>query len=202
MSVARNSLALCLLLTGLLPAGHAAAQDTAPATMTLDSIAAVIDEGRDRDLGRTLERLATLTAQVSRTQLVAIAGNVLVALPTSLLIAWAWLMAAGVPVTSTDKAAHLLADLHPWASAALPHAAIAGVCLFLAGIIAGYQDNRCVYARLPARIARHPGLHRLIGPSRSALLAIIRSGSASAIARPRRPASSGSWARSRSSPVR
>lgn len=139
--------------------------------MTAAHIAAVIDEGRDRDLGRTLERLATLTAQVSRTQLVAIAGNVLVALPTSLLIAWAWLMAAGVPVTSTDKAAHLLADLHPWASAALPHAAIAGVCLFLAGIIAGYQDNRCVYARLPARIARHPGLHRLIGPSRSALLA-------------------------------
>ena len=33
MSVARNSLALCLLLTGLLPAGQAAAQDAAPATM-------------------------------------------------------------------------------------------------------------------------------------------------------------------------
>ena len=139
--------------------------------MTAARIAAVIDEGRERNLALTLDRLSTLTAQVSRTQLVAIAGNVLVAIPTSLLIAWGWLAATGLPLTDAGKSAHLLADLHPWASAALPHAAIAGLCLFLAGIISGYYDNRCVYARLPARIAHHPGLNRLVGPQRAAWLA-------------------------------
>lgn len=139
--------------------------------MTASRIAAVIGEGRDRDASRVLEDLATLTAQVSRTQLVAIAGNVLLAFPVSLAIAWIWMWAAGTPLAGTEKATHMLADLHPWLSAALPHAAIAGVCLFLAGIVSGYYDNRCVYARIPQRIARHRGLNRLLGPARVAALA-------------------------------
>ena len=139
--------------------------------MTAAHIAAAIDEGRDRDLAANLERLVTLTAQVSRTQLVAIAGNVLIALPVSLLIAWVWLTATGAPVTEAGKSARLLADLHPWASAALPHAAIAGLCLFLSGIISGYFDNRCVHARVPARIAHHRALNRLLGSQRTLGLA-------------------------------
>jgi site-specific recombinase len=89
----------------------------------------------------------------------------------SLAIAGLWLWAGGTPLGGPAKAAHMLADLHPWLSAALPHAAIAGVCLFLAGIVSGYYDNRCVYARVPQRLARHPGLNRLLGPARSAALA-------------------------------
>ena len=67
MSVARNSLALCLLLTGLLPAGHAAGQDAAPATMALDSIAAVVDE--DVILRSELDRaVANIKAQYAGRQ--------------------------------------------------------------------------------------------------------------------------------------
>ncbi len=67
MSVARNSLALCLLLTGLLPAGFAAAQDPAPATMALDSIAAVIDE--DVILRSELDRaVGNIKSQYARQQ--------------------------------------------------------------------------------------------------------------------------------------
>lgn len=67
MSVARNSLALCLLLTGLLPAGSATAQDAVPATMTLDSIAAVIDE--DVILRSELDRaVGNIKAQYARQQ--------------------------------------------------------------------------------------------------------------------------------------
>jgi site-specific recombinase len=139
--------------------------------MTASRIAAAIGEGREREPPRVLEDLVTLTAQVSRTQLVAIAGNVLLAFPVSLAIAGLWLWAGGTPLGGPAKAAHMLADLHPWLSAALPHAAIAGVCLFLAGIVSGYYDNRCVYARVPQRLARHPGLNRLLGPARSAALA-------------------------------
>ena len=55
------------------------------------------------------------------------------------------------------------------ANVAGPYRAI--VCLFLAGIISGYYDNRCVYARIPQRIASLGWLSRLIGPSRSTRLA-------------------------------
>ncbi|HPU52040.1 MAG TPA: site-specific recombinase [Burkholderiaceae bacterium] len=137
--------------------------------MTAARIAAVISEDRDRK--RSLEGLAALTAQISRTQLVAIVGNVVLAFPVALLIAWAWAQLAGSPVTAPAKSAKLLADVHPFYSAALPHAAIAGVCLYLSGIISGFYDNRCVYAGIPQRLARLGWLRRLLGERRCLALA-------------------------------
>ncbi len=137
--------------------------------MTAARIAAVVDEERDR--GGSLERLARLTAQISRTQFIAILGNVVLAFPVAMALGWLWIEAFGASVTDAAKSAKLLGDIHPWHSAALPHAAIAGVCLFLAGIISGYYDNRCVYARIPQRIASLAWLSRLIGPPRSTRLA-------------------------------
>ncbi len=137
--------------------------------MTAARIAAVISGGKNRS--HSLEQLAELTAQISRTQLIAIVGNVLLAFPVALLIAWGWTWVYGTPVTDPVKSAKLLTDVHPWYSAALPHAAIAGVCLFLAGIISGFYDNRCVYAGIPARIARLGWLLALLGERRCAALA-------------------------------
>jgi site-specific recombinase len=54
---------------------------------------------------------------------------------------------------SPEKSAHLIADLAPL-SWAIPHAAIAGFYLFLAGLISGYFDNRAAYAGIGARIER------------------------------------------------
>lgn len=45
------------------------------------------------------------------------------------------------------KASHLLHSLNPFTSLAIPHAAIAGVCLFFSGLIAGYFDNMAVYRK-------------------------------------------------------
>ena len=62
----------------------------------------------------------------------------------------------------TEKAGHLLHDLDPFHSLALPHAAIAGVYLFLAGLIAGYYDNLAVYNKVGARIQRHKLLQYIL----------------------------------------
>jgi len=64
-----------------------------------------------------------------------------------------------------DRAAHLLHDLDPFHSLALPHAAIAGVYLFLSGLIAGYYDNLAVYNKIGERIRRHRTLQRLMPAS-------------------------------------
>lgn len=132
--------------------------------MTASTIAATVGESGPRsDLGR----LADLVVDVLRTQLAAILGNVCVAFPTAMAIGW-WLSSAdGHTLVDPAKAQHLLHDLHPLASLAIPHAAVAGVCLFLAGLISGYFDNHATYSRIPERVARLPWLGRLIGPARA-----------------------------------
>jgi site-specific recombinase len=70
------------------------------------------------------------------------------------------------------KAAHLLHDLHPLRSAALLYAAIAGVFLFLSGLISGYYDNLSLYHRVPQRLRRVKWLRRLLGPARLERLAV------------------------------
>jgi site-specific recombinase len=75
-----------------------------------------------------------------------------------------------IPVTD-DKARLLIAELRPWEGWALAHAAVAGGCLFLAGVITGYYDNLCVFDRIGERLARHPVLLRVLGPGRAARVA-------------------------------
>jgi site-specific recombinase len=113
-----------------------------------------------------LERIADVAAAVSRSQLAAIGGNIMVALPVAIAVGVglsAWL---GQPLLDINKAEHLLADLDPL-SWALPHAAIAGFFLFLSGLISGYFDNRAAYANIGPRIARLNWLRRLAGNERA-----------------------------------
>ena len=132
--------------------------------MTAATIAAALDRTTDREA--RLDDIATLAAKVSRTQWVSIAGNVSIGFLTALAI----VMVGGVflgwePVTVT-KADHLLHDLHPWKSLALFHAAIAGVYLFLSGLISGYYDNQALFHRIPERLRRVKWLRRLLGQQR------------------------------------
>jgi site-specific recombinase len=89
--------------------------------------------------------------KVWRSQSVAILGNMLFAFVTAVAIALA-LDATGHPAVNADKAALLLDEINPFRSAALFYAAVAGVGLFLSGIVSGYYDNKTVYQRIPERL--------------------------------------------------
>ena len=137
--------------------------------MTAQTIAATvsqIDPARG-DLGR----LVDLIAAVARTQLAAILGNVMIALPTAAAIGWTIGAAKGGPFIDAGKALNLLHDIDPLASLALPHAAVAGVWLFLSGLISGWVDNWTVYERVPERIAQVRWLRALLGPERTSAFA-------------------------------
>jgi len=129
--------------------------------MTAATITASLDEGRRRD--PPLQKLENLVVDVIRTQFVAIMGNVVAAMITCFAIGAAWAWVFGVPEIDAEKAHHLLHDVHPWKSLALPHAAIAGVCLYLAGLISGYYDNKCVYSRIPQRVRQLRWLGAILG---------------------------------------
>jgi site-specific recombinase len=133
--------------------------------MTAQTLAGFLGESRQ---GRVadLERLVDLIAAVARTQVAAICGNVLVAMPTAMLIAATWGGRYGEPLITEAKAQHLLHDLDPlgWA---LPHAAIAGVFLFLSGVLSGYFDNQASYGQIGARVARLRWLGAVAGAARA-----------------------------------
>ncbi len=133
--------------------------------MTAQTLAGLLGDLR---LNRSadLERLVDVIAAVCRSQLAAIAGNVMVALPVAIAVGLGLGYLYGTPAISVEKSAHLIADLDPL-SWALPHAAIAGFYLFLSGLITGYFDNRAAYADIGPRIARLGWLRAIFGHDRA-----------------------------------
>jgi site-specific recombinase len=137
--------------------------------MTAATLASALDGVQGREA--RLDALTELAARVSRTQWVSIAGNVTIGFLTALAIAMTTTRFLGWDFVGPEKAAHLLHDLRPLASLALPHAAIAGVFLFLSGLVSGYYDNKALYHRVPERLQRVRWLRRLLGEARLAKLA-------------------------------
>jgi site-specific recombinase len=133
--------------------------------MTAATIAATVDaNAAPNSKGKApLKGMVELIAMVTRTQLVSIFGNMLLSIPTGLAIAWAVGAALGEPVMTAEKAAHTLHELDSIASLAPFHAAIAGVWLFLFGLISGYYDNECAYNRIPARLRQLRGMRKVLG---------------------------------------
>ena len=129
--------------------------------MTAALIARSLDKSKHH-----LDDLCELVVQVIRTQFIAIIGNIAVAMPTAYGIAWAWYGVTGHHFIDPVKAQHLLTDINPVASLSLFHAAIAGVCLFLSGLISGYYDNKASYSKIPERLLQLAGMKRLFGTQR------------------------------------
>ena len=129
--------------------------------MTAAAIASTISDSSGKK-SHQLTKLSELVVDIMRTQFIAIMGNIMMAIPVAFTISYMWLHFSGAPMINTDKAGHLLHELDPFTSLALPHAAIAGVYLFLAGLIAGYYENLAVYNNIGARIRRHRLLQRLL----------------------------------------
>jgi site-specific recombinase len=132
--------------------------------MTAAAIAASIDasDGKSREM----DNLVSIIAQTVRSQTIAIIGNVSLAVPTAMLIAGLFYLFAGAHFVSPEKAHQLLDELDPAHSGALFYAGIAGVCLFLSGLIAGYHDNMAIYNKIPQRLRALGWLQMLLGENR------------------------------------
>ena len=133
--------------------------------MTAAAIASTISETTGRKAGQ-MTKLAELVVDILRTQFIAIIGNISIAMPIALGISLFWYFVIGEPFTSIKKADHLLHDLNPFTSLAIFHAAIAGVYLYISGLIAGYYDNLAVHSRIGERLRAHPKLKSWVRPDR------------------------------------
>lgn len=133
--------------------------------MTAAALASTVQHRRGSKTAQIAE-LAALIINIIRTQFVAILGNISIAIPTAALITYLWQLTLHEPLLTHAKANAVLHSLNPFTSLAIPHAAIAGVCLFLSGLIAGYFDNMAVYRKVGPRLKAHPRLKNLMGQER------------------------------------
>jgi site-specific recombinase len=113
---------------------------------------------------------AHLFARLFRSQFIAFVGNVFMAFPVSMLGIWLidYLFDYNI---AFEKSAKLLNDLSPVTSAAIFHAAIAGVFLFLSGIISGNISNKNKHNQVYYRIKEHPVLKQNLGKERTEKIA-------------------------------
>ena len=142
--------------------------------MTAARIAAALHDTAQRGSSRRqvdVDSMAALVNKVFRTQIVAVLGNLATVIPVAWAIALAWYWIFGTHLVNPAKAEHLIADSHPWHSLALLHAAIAGVWLFVSGLVSGYYDNKAMYTRMGQRVQQLRWLRRLLGEERRARFA-------------------------------
>lgn len=128
--------------------------------MTAAKIAATISHtsGRLKDQ----DSLADLIVATARSQFAAIIGNVSVAFPLAVFLGTLGLLMHNKTVTP-EKAMTLLHELQPFSTLALVYAAVAGVWLFVTGLVSGYVDNMAAYSKIGPRIASLRWLHKLAG---------------------------------------
>lgn len=136
--------------------------------MTAAAIVKSIESGMRNTLNEKNrhQAFAELFSQLFRSQFIAFVGNVIIAFPVSLAIVWLSVNLLDFnPVIGKEK--DLLRNLSPIHSAAIFHAAIAGVFLFLSGVISGSISNRNKHKRLYYRISEHPVLKQTLGKERT-----------------------------------
>ena len=134
--------------------------------MTAATIVSSLGEDQ-RSSEENKAKLLNLTKQVVSSQLISILGNVLVAAPLAFLLSFLWIYFFHEPFLSQEKVQRLLNDSSPFLSGALFYAFIAGIGLFLSGVVSGFFDNRVHYTKLQARLAFHPWLVRIFGRAKS-----------------------------------
>ena len=116
------------------------------------------------------EGFAKFFARLFRSQFIAFVGNVLMAFPISLLGIWLIDLIFDYNIAE-KKWNSLITDLSPIHSMAVFHAAIAGVFLFLSGIISGSIANRDKHYQMFHRIKENPFLKQNFGKAKAEKLA-------------------------------
>ena len=135
--------------------------------MTAPAMAAKLkDMQSSEDATHTLEAFVDEVANLVRTQVAAILGNVLVVFPAALILSLLWWQLFGATPLDAAHAQSTLDSLHVLGPSAL-FAAYTGVLLFASSLIAGWVENWFVLRRLDSAIRYNPRFTRWLGKGRA-----------------------------------
>ncbi len=130
---------------------------TAPAMA--DKLSNVADEA-------AVESFVDEVANLIRSQVAGIVGNLCAVIPLVLAVQWASGAIFGAPVVGLKDAQHVLDSVTLLGPTAL-FAAFTGVLLFASSIIAGWVENWFVWNRLDSAIAWNPHIMARLGAARA-----------------------------------
>ena len=137
--------------------------------MTASTIAKTLESLSDNDNNKEKQKhyteYSTLFTRLFRSQFIAFVGNVFGAFPVSMLLAIGMSYLSGYNI-ATKKSLHLLEDLNIWHTPVFLHACIAGIFLFLSGIIAGNVASVNNFNNFYYRLSEHPFLKGFFGKVR------------------------------------
>lgn len=113
-----------------------------------------------------IESFVDEVANLTRTQVAAILGNVLVVFPAALGLAWLYHYVFGTPPLDEHHATQVLDSLSLLGPSVL-FAAFTGVLLFLSSLVAGWAENWFVLNRLDSALRYNPAITRVLGSARA-----------------------------------
>lgn len=131
--------------------------------------AAALARALEADNGQAAEIEAV--AAITRTQVMATLGNVLVAIPTAVGLCLLWRWATGHPPLGPETALHGLEMNDPRHLGMWIFAAVTGVILWLSSLAAGWTANWSAYRGLPEALAQSHRLNAWLGPLAAAAVA-------------------------------
>jgi site-specific recombinase len=126
-------------------------------SMTASTLAGGIREAKGE---HRLDELVTLIARISRSQMAAAIGNILLVIPTAILFDRLWVAGTGDHFLNHANAAKVIGSFHPINGWTIPFAALTGVFLWLSSLGAGWLENWVTYRRIPDGLRAH-GMHRV-----------------------------------------
>lgn len=155
--------AMCFIIIYLM--GYTIA--TKQPAMTAATMAKVLSDGQNTR--KNYIEFAHFVSKLFRSQFIAFVGNVFITFFAAMAVVY------GLDVLlnynyGAEKADKLFRDINMFESKALLHASIAGVFLFISGIISGNVGNSSIFYRIPERIAKNPLLNYFLGVRRAGKL--------------------------------
>ncbi|MEO5659758.1 MAG: site-specific recombinase [Polaromonas sp.] len=135
--------------------------------MTAPAMAAKLKNIDADESTTTLEDFVDEVTHLVRSQAAAVLGNVLMVVPAVLLVSVAIELALGRPMISQASARHVLESL-TLLGPTLLWAALTGVVLFAASMIAGWVDNSFVLHHMGSAMQHNPRFTAVLGNERAA----------------------------------
>lgn len=128
-------------------------------------------------LAKALERPADydaeieLVAGITRSQVAAVLGNLLVIIPLAVAMDFAMYRLTGQTIIDPITADHVYLNHQPLRSFVLPYACVTGLFLWLSSLAGGWATNWSAYRQLPEALRQDPRVARLLGKAGARQLA-------------------------------
>ncbi len=128
--------------------------------MTAATLASALDDATTSK--QAMENLSEVIVRTIRSQMAALLGNYLIAFPVAAFVVLPFLMFQQ-PLMDSGKAWMTIDSLNGIKSLSFWYAGIAGICLFVSGLLAGFADNWFVFNNVGSRLKQSELLRRMVG---------------------------------------